>query len=171
MYGCNISGLAFVLGMLVRSENQWLYRDVTWQTKTCSIWSAFEPVLPLWWWPTHLSRDNLGGSTTAKLQLAVEVPSLPGMCSTRSFMSSPRGFIAKLQSLPPSLLCRFNPKLPSLLWRFAAKLHSLLRRFITKLQSLPPSLLRRFTTKLPSLLRRLTAKLQSLPRGLWMQVS
>ena len=64
MYGCNISGLAFVLGMLVRSENQWLYRDVTWQTKTCSIWSAFEPVLPLWWWPTHLSRDNSGGSAT-----------------------------------------------------------------------------------------------------------
>ena len=108
---------------------------------------------------------------TAKLQLAVEVPSLPGMCSTRSFMSSPRGFIAKLQCLPPSLLRRFNTKLPSLLRRFAAKLHSLLRRFITKLQTLPPSLLRRFTTKLPSLLRRLTAKLQSLPRGLWMQVS
>ena len=33
-------------GMLVRSENQWLYRDVTRQTKNCSVWSAFEPVLP-----------------------------------------------------------------------------------------------------------------------------
>ena len=50
--------------MLVRSKNRWLYRDVTRQTKNCSIWSAFESVLPLWWWPAHLSRDNLGGSTT-----------------------------------------------------------------------------------------------------------
>ena len=50
--------------MLVRSENRWLYRDVTRQTKNCSIWSAFEPVLPLWWWPAHLSRDNSGGSAT-----------------------------------------------------------------------------------------------------------
>ena len=50
--------------MLVRSENQWLYRDVTRQTKNCSVWSAFKLILPLWWWPTHLSRDNLGGSAT-----------------------------------------------------------------------------------------------------------
>ena len=51
-------------GMLVRSKNRWLYRDVTRQTKNCSVWSAFELVLPLWWWPAHLSRDNSGGSAT-----------------------------------------------------------------------------------------------------------
>ena len=50
--------------MLVRSENRWLYRDVTRQTKNCSVWSAFESMLPLWWWPAHLSRDNSGGSAT-----------------------------------------------------------------------------------------------------------
>ena len=50
--------------MLVRSENRWLYRDVTRQTKNCSVWSAFELVLPLWWWPAHLSRDNSVGSAT-----------------------------------------------------------------------------------------------------------
>jgi len=50
--------------MLVRSENRWLYRDVTRQTKNCSVWSAFELVLPLWWCPAHLSRDNSGGSAT-----------------------------------------------------------------------------------------------------------
>ena len=36
-YGCNISRLAFVRGMLVRSENRWLYRDVTRQTKNCYV--------------------------------------------------------------------------------------------------------------------------------------
>ena len=50
--------------MLVRSENRWLYRDVTRQTKNCSVWSAFKLMLPLWWWFAHLSRDNLGGSAT-----------------------------------------------------------------------------------------------------------
>ena len=67
MYGCNISGLAFVWGMLVRSKNRWLYWDVTRQTKNCSVWSAFESILPLWWWPAHLSRDNSGGSATGPL--------------------------------------------------------------------------------------------------------
>ena len=68
--GCNISGFAFVRGMLVRSENRWLYRDVTRQTKNCSVWSAFKLMLPLWWWFTHLSRDNLGGSATAGIRAA-----------------------------------------------------------------------------------------------------
>ena len=67
--------------MLVRSENRWLYRDVTRRTKNCSVWSAFELVLPLWWWPTHLSRHNSGGSATA--------PFLGMLCSTLS--SSNRG--------------------------------------------------------------------------------
>ena len=67
MYGCNISGLAFVRGMLVRSDNRWLYWDIIRQTKNCSVWSAFVSVLPLWWWPAHLSRDNSGGSATPTL--------------------------------------------------------------------------------------------------------
>ena len=70
MYGCDISGLAFVRGMLVRFEIRWLYRDVTRQTKNCSVWSSFESVLPLWWWPVHLSRDNSGGSATAGIRAA-----------------------------------------------------------------------------------------------------
>ena len=67
-YGCNISGLAIVRGILVRSENRWLYRDVTWQIKNCSVWSAFESMLPLWWWPAHLNRDNSGGSAIAGIR-------------------------------------------------------------------------------------------------------
>ena len=55
--------------MLVRSENRWLYRDVTRQTQNYSVWSAFELMLPLWWWPAHLSRDNLGGSATSLISL------------------------------------------------------------------------------------------------------
>ena len=56
--------------MLVRSENRWLYRVVTRHTKNCSVWSAFELVLPLWWWLTHLSRDNSVGSATAGIRAA-----------------------------------------------------------------------------------------------------
>ena len=44
--------------MIVQSENWWLYRDVTRQTNNCSVWSAFESVLTLWWWIAHLRRDN-----------------------------------------------------------------------------------------------------------------
>ena len=44
--------------MIVQSENWWLYRDVTRQTNNCSVWSAFESVLSLWWWTAHLRRNN-----------------------------------------------------------------------------------------------------------------
>jgi len=32
-----------------------------------SVWSVFESMLPLWWWPVHLNRDNSGGSATCSL--------------------------------------------------------------------------------------------------------
>ena len=58
---------------LFRSEIRWLYQDVTRHTKNCSVWSAFESVLPLWWWPAHLSRDNSGGSATTMMNLVLSV--------------------------------------------------------------------------------------------------
>ena len=57
--------------MLDRSENRWLYRDVTRQTKNCSVWSAFKLILHLWWWFTHLSRDNLGGTATSYPNISI----------------------------------------------------------------------------------------------------
>ena len=62
--------------MLVRSEIRWLYRDVTRQTKNCSVWSVFESVLPLWWGPAHLSQDSSGGSATPGMLCTEEQPSV-----------------------------------------------------------------------------------------------
>ena len=55
---------------------------VTRQTKNCSVWSAFESVLPLWWWPAHLSRDNSGGSATHRFGIPHNITSDNGKAFT-----------------------------------------------------------------------------------------